>query len=219
MSSRARAMLKNFRRLKSMTPAAPKEIKPLESIEQNDDDLDPLKYLERHSIVVKPTDIEEYIFGNSKKKEIKKRNSVGTIIEECTTTNIKIIDSSFSSNDSEKENQFANTRASTVENSNSISEERNKTRKLYKDKRRFKSYNTFTQSVKLFDTIDELRRVKDLPKQLQEKFNKFLLRVELPKKCIIDRDAKIVDENSFIFPIKRLSKEDIVFYMNNSSVN
>ena len=225
MSLRARAMLKNFRRLKSMTPAAPKEIKPFdykeESSEKINEDLDPLKYLERHSIVVKPTSIEEYIFGKSLNKDSRKRHSVGfndkTIIEEYPTTNIKIIDNSFTSNDSEKEN--ANTRTTTIENSNTflpdLSEERNKSRKLYKDKGRFKSYRKFNQSTKLFDTIDELKSVKDLPEKLVSKFNKLLLSVDLPKKCIIDRDAKIVDENSLIAPIKQLSKEEILFFMKN----
>ena len=221
MSSRARAMLKNFRRLKSMTPAAPKEIKPFdykeESSEKMNDDLDPLKYLERHSIVVKPTSIEEYIFGKSKPN----RHSVGfidkTIIEEYPTTNIKLIDNSFTSNDSEKENQYANTRTTTIENSNTflpdLSEERNKSRKLYKDKGRFKSYRKFTQSAKLFDTIEELKSVKDLPEKLVTKFNKLLSSVELPKKCIVDRDAKVIDDNSLIAPIKQLSKEEILFFM------
>ena len=213
MSSRARAMLKNFRRLKSMTPAAPKEIKPFdykeESSEKMNDDLDPLKYLERHSIVVKPTSIEEYIFGKSKPN----RHSVGfidkTIIEEYPTTNIKLIDNSFTSN----------TRTTTIDNSNTflpdLSEERNKSRKLYKDKGRFKSYRKFTQSAKLFDTIEELKSVKDLPEKLVTKFNKLLSSVELPKKCIVDRDAKVIDDNSLIAPIKQLSKEEILFFMKN----
>ena len=169
MSSKAKEMLKNFRRTKTIRSSMSKDMKEMNNLylteEKNDEDNDPLYFLERHSIKVEPGSIEEFLYGHNtpkrmniekiSKTEIKMINE--KIIEE--PMNIKRnLNDSFDSSD--MENKFSATRASTFETFNPIvsafiEEEpiKERSKKLFRDKKSF-SHTKFENEEVIYSTID-----------------------------------------------------------------
>ena len=71
MSSRAKEMLKKFRKTKTMVTKNKTDIKPFVftefHTEKKIEDFDPLHYLERHSIQIEPTQVDEFLGTKPKK--------------------------------------------------------------------------------------------------------------------------------------------------------
>ena len=87
MSSKAKEMLKNFRRTKTIRSSMSKDMKEMNNLylteEKNDEDNDPLYFLERHSIKVEPGSVEEFLYGHNTPKRMN--------IEKISKTEIKMI--------------------------------------------------------------------------------------------------------------------------------
>lgn len=229
MSSKAKEMLKNFRRTKTIRSSMSKDMKEMNNLylteEKNDKDNDPLYFLERHSIKVEPGSVEEFLYGHNtpkrmniekiSKTEIKMINE--KIIEE--PMNIKRnLNDSFDSSD--MENKFSATRASTFETFNPIvsafiEEEpiKERSKKLFRDKKSF-SHTKFENEEVIYSTIDELSRKTSAA--MKSSIAKVLNKISLPQKCIFDRDAKIISDNDTVHrKIQKLTDSDIIKLMTN----
>ena len=229
MSSKAKEMLKNFRRTKTIRSSKSKDMKEMSNLylteEKNNEDNDPLYFLERHSIKVEPGSVEEFLYGHNTPKRMN--------IEKISKTEIKMIsekiieepmnikrnlNESFDSID--KENKFSATRASTYETlhpivSSFIEEEpmKERSKKLFRDKKTF-SHRKFINEEIIYSTIDELS--KKTSTAVKSSIAKVLSKISLPQKCIIDRDAKIISENDTVNrKIQKLTDSDIIKLMTN----
>lgn len=226
MSSKAKEMLNNFRRTKTIRSSKSKDMKEMNNLylteEKCNEDEDPLYFLERHSIKVEPGSVEEFLYGNNTPKrmnisrtEIKKINE--KIIEEPIDIK-RNLNESFDSVD--MENKFSATRASTYETFNPIvsafiEEEPTKERskRLFRDKSKFEKSKYENEDL-IYSTLDELTNKSS--NEVKRSLNKVLNKISLPQKCIIDNDVKLISENDTINrKIKKLTDIDLIKLMTN----
>lgn len=238
MSSRAKEMLKKFRKTKTMVTKNKTDIKPFVftefHTEKKIEDFDPLHYLERHSIQIEPTQVDEFLGTKPKKNSENRKFQVSPISRKNTqkfndvmaNIRIKLLNTSFSSkssDESEKENYslYTNTRVSTMENSTVVLpdlseynvEKPQKT--LLRTKKGFKLFKE--KNKKMMVIVEKAKKIQEKPKinnELKNKINQVLSSVKLPKKCIFDNDVQIIEENEpFIPPVKKLTNFDLLSFM------
>lgn len=238
MSSRAKEMLKKFRKTKTMITKNNTDIKPFVfaefHTEKKVEDFDPLHFLERHSIQIEPTQVDEFLDIKPKKNAEKRkiqpspltRKNTQKLNDVMANIRIKLLNTSFSSkssDESEKENYslYANTRVSTKESSTVVlpdlseykSEKPPKT--LFRTKRGFKLFKE--KKKKMTIIVEKAKKIQEKPKinnELKNRINKVLSSVKLPNKCILDNDVQMIEENEpFIPPIKKLTNIDLLSFM------